>query len=128
MLKTISSLALLPDNGMTIGERLSSAGIMLLQGMITVFLVLFIIMLSLLVMEFFFKRKDRKNKEASQTAVDVPMTGDTVSSSEEASEGELIAVITASVAAFRAENKESSGGFRVVSFKKTGGNTNWNKK
>ena len=78
--------------------------------MAIVFLILAVIFLAITVTGLFFRRKALKPAKTvpEQTAVNPENDQD---------EGELVAILTAAVAATRAQNRES-GAFRVVSFKR----------
>ena len=118
------------------------AGQMTLLGMGMIFTVLVLLMLVLYCFKLVFARptsKKLKPKRAKKTKTDeeiIPVSSavaaEEVSSEEfvsayrDESEEELIAVITAAVAAYReAEGIDKAQGFRVVSFKRTGSRA-WN--
>ncbi len=92
--------------------RLGEATAVLIQGMLTVFAVLCIIWFCLVVMRIFVhdipERRKKAAAEATEALVSAP-----VAETAPADDGELIAVIAAAVAAYRADDE---GGFRVVSF------------
>ena len=114
------------------------AGQMTLLGMLMVFAVLAILWLVLVIFKMIFaggetKRKNEKAPEAVVNAVEKAATVEeniiSVADDDDIS-GELLAVITAAVAAYMAaENggEVPTGGFRVVSFKRTGARA-WNAK
>jgi Na+-transporting methylmalonyl-CoA/oxaloacetate decarboxylase gamma subunit len=121
--------------------RLRKAGIMLLQGMGMVFLVLAILWIVLLIFKVAFYKdpakmaakaakkaakeaKDEKEAEAEQVeAAPAPVAPVEAAPVAPASDDQLIAVITAAVAAAidsdPALSSQFASGFRVVSFKKT---------
>lgn len=117
------------------------AGQMTLLGMGMVFVVLALLMLVLSCFKLVFARpaekklKPRKAKKSRADEEIIPVSSavaaDETSPNEipvyrDESEEELIAVITAAVAAYReAEGIDKAQGFRVVSFKRTGGRA-WN--
>ena len=120
----------------------SYAGQMTLLGMGMIFIVLSLLMLVLYCFKLVFARtspkklKAKKVKKLTGDEEIVPISSaaasESVSSEEivsgyrDESEEELIAVITAAVAAYReAEGIDKEQGFRVVSFKRTG-NRAWN--
>jgi sodium pump decarboxylase gamma subunit len=109
-------------------ERLSMAGLMIVQGMGMVFLVLAILWLVLLVFKkVFYKDPAKTEKKTEKTADTVPSA---VAVPAPADDGQLVAAITAAVAAYiesdPALSSQFAGGFRVVSFKKKNGKTSWN--
>ena len=105
----------------TFADNLGLAGQMTLQGLGTVFLVLAILwgamtLFKLLLHDLPAKRKAAAQKKAEAEAPEP----EAVPAQTETDPGELIAVISAAVAACRAEAGEPDPtGFRVVSFKKT---------
>ncbi len=108
-------------------ERLSMAGLMILQGVGMVFLVLAILWLVLLVFKkIFYKDPDQQNnKSAKQDKA--PMESSSVATSDNDA---LVAAITAAVSAYidsdPALSTQFAEGFRVVSFKKKSGKSSWN--
>lgn len=111
---------------MPIGERVTYALQVSLIGMLAVFVVLTIIwgalVLMRIVIEAITKQKNKKNKgsDPEEPVIEAPAeAASTVDSDDE----QLVAVITAAVAAARAEEAKKDGrtaaGFRVVSFKRT---------
>ena len=90
------SEALLTGKGITLGEALSTGGITTLVGLSIVFSVLIILMIVLMLFKVIFY-KDPNKKAAAPAPVlaqEVPAVKD-----EEVDESELIAVLTAAVAA-----------------------------
>ena len=114
--------------------RLTKAGLMLLQGMGMVFLVLAILWVVLILSKkLFYKDEAKKNSKKAQETKDIaPVTVEPTQPVAPAptDDGQLIAVITAAVAAAIESDEDLSnqfaGGFRVVSFKKKNGKTSWN--
>ena len=100
------------------GERASTAGIVTLQGMLTIFLVLSILWGAIEIMHRVLK-KDKKEikKESAYVATPTPVVTPTSVSAEEQDDGAIIAAITAAIMAMRSQSGESSA-FRVVSFKR----------
>lgn len=111
---------------MPIGERVTYALQVSLIGMLAVFAVLTIIwgalVLMRIVIEAITKQKNKKNKGSDTNEPAVEASADEASSVDYDDE-QLVAVITAAVAAARAEKAKkggrTAGGFRVVSFKRT---------
>ncbi len=121
---------------MPFGERASTAGVVTLQGMLTIFLVLGILWGCIELMHLIVHRKDPKTpkapketrvpaeKKASKKAEPVPNDADAavaaaIAAALAASEddGATVAAITAAISAALAEDGYT-GGFRVVSFKR----------
>ena len=99
------------------GERASTAGIVTLQGMLTIFLVLSILWGAIEIMHRIL-HKDKKEKaktESAPAAAPAPVV--TPAPVEVQDDGAIIAAITAAIMAMRSESGESSA-FRVVSFKR----------
>ena len=99
------------------GERASTAGIVTLQGMLTIFLVLSILWGAIEIMHRIL-HKDKKEKaktESAPAAAPAPVV--TPAPVEVQDDGAIIAAITATIMAMRSESGESSA-FRVVSFKR----------
>lgn len=127
-------------NGMSISEKLTFSGQMILMGMGTVFAVLLIIwgVLSLFrVFMYDIPNKRKAAKEAQTAVVETPAApADAVSEVEPEPEASpvdddmaIIAVITAAISAYR--SAESGGAayalpFRVVSYKRKKSGTAWN--
>lgn len=121
---------------MTFGERLEYALQGTVTGMVMVFAVLGllfgIISLSKVVFYDIPEKKKNKKQKAQPAIVASPVPASGVESAENTDaqdDGQLIAVITAAVAAMiESEYKdEFSGGFRVVSFKRSAKGA-WNRK
>ena len=74
------------------------------------------------------KKKEKAAKAASQ--VNEPQSKDPVPATVVPTEdnGAIVAAITAALTAYFAESGEYSGGFRVVSFRKSQTGSAWNKK
>lgn len=98
------------------GERASTAGIVTLQGMLTIFLVLSILWGAIEIMHrVLHKDKKETKKESAPAAAPAPVV--TPTPVEVQDDGAIIAAITAAIMAMRSESGESSA-FRVVSFKR----------
>ena len=98
------------------GERASTAGIVTLQGMLTIFLVLSILWGAIEIMHrVLHKDKKEAKKESAPAAAPAPVV--TPAPVEVQDDGAIIAAITAAIMAMRSESGESSA-FRVVSFKR----------
>ena len=107
-------------------ERLALAGQMTLIGMGMIFAVLAILWGVLAIFKLVFARPKKK---AEQTPVAAPAPIEEAVA-DEMGDGELIAVITAAVAAY-IESEEpdvANNGFRVVSFRRANGGKAWNAK
>lgn len=109
-------------------ERLALAGQVTLIGVGMVFAVLTILWAVLAIFKQIFARPEKKKAEPAPAAAPAPVIEEAV---EEAfDDGELIAVITAAVAAY-IENEDpamAQSGFRVVSFRRANGGKAWNAK
>ncbi len=124
------------------GEAWQYAGEMTLLGMGMVFAVLGLLWAVLTVFKLVFagktpkapKEKPKATEEKSEKSASVPVEEGAISAViaasiqayQEDNNAELVAVLTAAVAAYRAE-EGSEGGFRVVSFKRSGSRA-WNAK
>ena len=132
LIKTVALVA--SEESAPFGDRSKQAGIVSLQGMLTIFLVLAIIWAAIEIMHAVVHRgkpkapkapkapKPEKQKKAEQAAApkqDDAAIAAAIAASLAAAEdnGALVAAITAAITAARAENGES-GSFRVVSFKR----------
>lgn len=106
-------------------ERLSRAGLMIIQGMGMVFLVLAILWMVLLIFKKVFYKDPAKQEKKEEATAEAPAPV-----AAPADDGALVAAITAAVAAYidsdPALSSRFAGGFRVVSFKKKNGKTSWN--
>ena len=97
------------------GERASTAGIVTLQGMLTIFLVLSILWGAIEIMHRVLHKDKKETKKESAPAAAPVVTPAPV---EVQDDGAIIAAITAAIMAMRSESGESSA-FRVVSCKRT---------
>ncbi len=110
---------------MAYSERLELASRVTVIGLLTVFSVLAILMLSLLVFQFFSYTLPQKKKENSAVTVPAEETAEEVDVSED--NGELVAAITAAVICYRSEEPETEHlPFRVVSLKRKKTGVSWN--
>ncbi len=130
---SFSALTLRADGTYTpfSGDAWAYAGQMTLLGMLMVFAVLAILWGILAIFKLIFAGKSPKaeKKSVENTAPVETVTSDTAAEPQ-ADDSELIAVITAAVAAYRQSegaDGASATGFRVVSFKRNGGRA-WNSK
>lgn len=121
-------------SSLTMAEKFALSGQMLLRGLGTVFMVLIILFLVLKVFGMFFggttKEKVKPNapvvakaeapapqKEAAPATVSTPATT--------TDDSQLVAVITAAVAAYMSEEGKSGLPFRVVSFTRKNNASGW---
>ena len=109
-------------------ERLALAGEMTLIGMGMIFAVLGLLWAVLAVFKLVFARP-KKEKKTEAPAI-APAVVDEAVVEEVANDDELVAVITAAVAAYMAQEEPevAQGGFRVVSFRRANGGKAWNSK
>ena len=102
------------EKNLGIQDILTSGGMVVLTGMLTVFSVLAILWLTLVIFKFFFH--DIKNK-TKKTKVAAPEAAPAISVAPVSHDEELVAVIAAAIA--MAESESGNGTkFRVVSFKR----------
>ena len=107
------------------------AGQMTLMGMLMIFAVLGALWGVLAIFKLIFAGKTVKVKAEKPAPAPVKVEEKADTSDQNASNDELIAVITAAVAAYMAEEnggEVSTSGFRVVSFRRVGGGGAWNSK
>ena len=105
-------------------------GEMVLLGMGMIFCVLGILWGVLTLFKIVFVGKDKKPTEQKTEKVETPkapVSEQPAAVSAPADDTQLIAVLTAAVAAYRDAEGEV-GGFRVVSFKRSAGGRAWNAK
>ena len=117
------------NSGIFSPERLALAGEMLIMGMVTVFAVLAFLWGVLAIFKFVFARPQKKQvtKPAKSEPIEEPAT---VAEEPQTDDGELVAVITAAVAAYIASEEPDAApnGFRVVSFRRASSGKAWNSK
>ena len=113
--------------------RLQKAGLMIIQGMGMVFLVLAVLWLVLLIFKKVFYKEGGKPAKAPKAEAPVAPVAPAVPAVPVApatDDGQLIAAITAAVAAYiesdPALSSQFASGFRVVSFTKKNGKSSWN--
>lgn len=102
-----------------------------LLGMAMIFAVLSLLWAVLAVFKFIFA-KPTKARKPERVAEEAPAVVEVVEEpvADEPDDGELVAVITAAVAAYMASEAPdaTTGGFRVVSFRRVNGGKSWNTK
>ena len=110
-------------------ERLALAGEMTLIGMAMVFAVLAILWGVLAIFKMIFAKPEPK-KKAEPAPAPAPVAEPEPVVAVADSDDELVAVITAAVAAYIADQEPGAyaGGFRVVSFRRANGGKAWNAK
>lgn len=116
------SLAATGAEELSFSQRLSQAGIVSLQGMLTIFLVLIILWGAIEVMHSVLHRKKKKKK--IKTFIESSAAAEKPSEASEAKafgtpedDGAVVAAIVAAIRAMRAE-EGNTGAFHVVSFKR----------
>lgn len=116
------SLAATGAEELSFSQRLSQAGIVSLQGMLTIFLVLTILWGAIEVMHSVLHRKKKKKK--IKTFIESSAAAEKPSEASEAKafgtpedDGAVVAAIVAAIRAMRAE-EGNTGAFHVVSFKR----------
>ena len=113
------------------GEAWAEAGQMTLMGMLMIFSVLGTLWGVLAVFKLIFAGKTVKAKAEKPIPASVKIEEKVDAAEQNTSNDELIAVITAAVAAYMAEENGgdvSTSGFKVVSFRRVGGGGAWNSK
>ena len=112
-------------------ERLALAGQMTLLGMGMIFAVLSILWGVLAIFKLIFAKPEKKAKPAPAAPKAEPVVvPEPVVAPAATDDAELIAVLTAAIAAYEASlgNEVAPGGFRVVSFRRANGGKAWNSK
>lgn len=103
-----------------------------LLGMVMIFAVLTILWTVLALFKFIFAKpiKEKKPEPVAEKTVEAAVEIDEEIVAGKTDDGELIAVITAAVAAYMAseEPNVATNGFRVVSFRRVNGGKPWNTK
>ncbi len=116
-------------------EAWAKAAEVTLMGMGLIFVVLSVLWFVLYIFKLVFAKNTvsdkKKNAEEAKTAVTAAPTEQTSTAVTVGSDdGELVAVLTAAIAAYRASEEgcegESVNGFRVVSFKRAAKGRAWN--
>lgn len=116
------SEALLTGNGVTLSEALSTGGITTLVGLSIVFGVLVLLMIVLMLFKLIFYKKPKTQTAPAPTAAAKPAAAEKV---EEVDETELIAVLTAAVAA---SLNTSTYNLKIKSYRRIDNNMPaWNK-
>lgn len=123
------------------GEAWLYALQMTLIGMGMIFAVLGILWGALAIFKLIFARNEgekkekatldsKAEKESKPVTVEAPTAAPTPVAAASASDAELIAVLTAAIAAYEAEQGRcvSVGDFRVVSYRRANGGRSWNSK
>lgn len=117
----------------TLSERIIDGGVIFVQGLLTVFAVLAILWGALALFKVFFydipEKKKNKSEEKSEPAAPIESFDTSVSTSAPVEdEGAIVAAITAALSEYFAQSGEYTGGFRVVSFRKSHSSSAWNRK
>ena len=93
------SEALLTGKGVTLSEALSMGGMTTVIGLSIVFGVLVILMLVLILFKVIFYKDPSKQKKETVAEVSTPVVSEAIEVKDETDEEELIAILTAAVAA-----------------------------
>ena len=112
-------------------ERLALAGQVTLIGMGMIFSVLALLWGVLAIFKLIFARPAKPEpKKATEQKTAEPEAVEAAPVAVEENDDQLIAVITAAVAAYIADEEPemAQNGFRVVSFRRTNGGRSWNTK
>ena len=118
------------DSGMFSPERWALAGEMMLIGVGMVFAVLATLWGVLTLFKLVFAKPEPKKKAEPAPKAEPVVIPEPVVVEETTDDTELIAILTAAIAAYEASNgnEVAPGGFRVVSFRRTNGGKAWNSK
>ena len=113
-------------------ERLALAGQMTLLGMGMIFAVLATLWGVLAIFKLIFAKPEKKKEKPAPAApkAEPVVVPEPVVAPAATDDAELIAVLTAAIAAYEASlgNEVAPGGFRVVSFRRANGGKAWNSK
>ena len=125
--------ALASMNTPPIGERVAEGFEIFVLGMLMVFAVLALLWGVLAIFKIVFYDIPQKKKENAERAADQAVKAEDTKPAPVAvapieDNGAIVAAITAALTAYFAESGEYSGGFRVVSFRKSQTRSAWNKK
>ena len=105
-------------NNMTMSEKLQNIAVTALGGFALVFVVLALIFIVLKLFSVVFSSKKEEAKAPEAVSAPAVVVNEELPEETVCDDGELVAAITAAICAFRSENGEKTGGFRVVSFRK----------
>ena len=130
MMLNVAIKALADMGGAFSPERLALAGQMTLLGMGMIFAVLSLLWGVLAIFKMIFARPEKKVKAAPAPKAEPVVVPEPVVAPAASNDAELIAVLTAAIAAYEASqgNEVAPGGFRVVSFRRANGGKAWNSK
>ena len=131
MMLNVAIKALADMGGAFSPERLALAGQMTLLGMGMIFAVLSALWGVLVIFKMIFAKPAKKVKPAPAAPKTEPVVvPEPVVAPAASNDAELIAVLTAAIAAYEASqgNEVAPGGFRVVSFRRANGGKAWNSK
>ena len=130
MMLNVAIKALADMGGAFSPERLALAGQMTLLGMGMIFAVLSALWGVLVIFKMIFAKPAKKVKAAPAPKAEPVVVPEPVVAPAASNDAELIAVLTAAIAAYEASlgNEVAPGGFRVVSFRRANGGKAWNSK
>ena len=130
MMLNVAIKALADMGGAFSPERLALAGQMTLLGMGMIFAVLSLLWGVLAIFKLIFAKPEKKVKAAPAPKTEPVVVPEPVVAPAASNDAELIAVLTAAIAAYEASqgNEVAPGGFRVVSFRRANGGKAWNSK
>ena len=130
MMLNVAIKALADMGGAFSPERLALAGQMTLLGMGMIFAVLSLLWGVLAIFKLIFAKPEKKVKAAPAPKAEPVVVPEPVVAPAASNDAELIAVLTAAIAAYEASqgNEVAPGGFRVVSFRRANGGKAWNSK
>ena len=131
----LTALAIRPDGTYTpfSGDAIKYALEMTLLGMGMIFAVLGVLWGVLAIFKLVFARpkKQKKTEEIkAEPATETVSASEPATVSAAADDGELIAILTAAIMAYEAEQNPDApiGNFRVVSYRRANGGRSWNAK
>lgn len=130
----IYNVLMAAENVKPLGERLGDGLQVFVIGILAVFLVLAVLMGVLMLFNLFFyvipeknKAKAKKKAEKEEIApVDPNALEEAAPQAAQEDDTQLIAVITAAIAAYTAQSGAGALPFRVVSYKRVRGANGWN--
>ena len=131
MMLNVAIKALSDMGGAFSPERLALAGQMTLLGMGMIFAVLSLLWGVLAIFKLIFAKPEKKKVKSAPAPKPEPIVvPEPVVAPAASNDAELIAVLTAAIAAYEASqgNEVAPGGFRVVSFRRANGGKAWNSK
>ena len=130
MMLNVAIKALADMGGAFSPERLALAGQMTLLGMGMIFAVLSLLWGVLAIFKLIFAKPEKKVKAAPAPKPEPVVVPEPVVAPAASNDAELIAILTAAIAAYEAEQNPNAPApsFRVVSYRRANGGRSWNAK